>query len=208
MVSLAKAMIHSTYAFDKISGGHGLNVNNELKVKIKKCGEYQLFHDCYLGDTSIYSNNIEIDLKDLLSVIPGIAFEWKLSYDLLKLPEDVVKAQFDRNYDYTRARVDQAYKNIIETPEGEFNVLYCNNEEGIVNLFENEHFVHVMDVHYLSIFILCHFARYRPLKWIKIIEKSQDINSYLINAFLRRSELDFPILFYSELTGTKLRFSP
>ena len=63
-----------------------------------------------------------------------------------------------------------------------------------------------MDAHFLSMYILCHFARYRPLKWIETIENSPDINSYLINAFLRRSELDFPILFYNELTGTQLQF--
>ena len=207
MVSLAKAMINSTYVLDKFPERHGLKVNDELKVKICKCGEYQIFHDCYMGDSAIYANKLEIDLKDLLSIIPGIAFEWKLSYDLPKLPDDIVKAQFDVDYDYTRSRIDEPYLKIIKTPNIEFNVLFCNSDEGKTNKLENEYFIHVMDAHFLSMFILCHFARYKPVKWIKIIEESPSINSYLINAFLRRSELDFPVLFYNEMTGTKLHFS-
>ncbi|MDZ4172558.1 MAG: YaaC family protein [Methanobacteriaceae archaeon] len=205
MVSLAKAMISSTYLVDKYSG-HGLHVNNDFKVTVCKCGEYQIFHDCYLGDTTIYSNETEINLKDLLSVIPGISLEWKNSYEFPKLPDSLVNAQFDMDYDYSRSKLGESYCETINTSNGEFTVIFCNNDEGKTSMLENERFLHVMDAHFLSMYILCHFARYRPLKWIETIENSPDINSYLINAFLRRSELDFPILFYNELTGTQLQF--
>ena len=104
MVSLAKAMISSTYQVDKYSG-HGLHVNNDFNVTVCKCGEYQIFHDCYLGDTTIYSNETDINLKDLLSVIPGISLEWKNSYEFPKLPDSLVNAQFDMDYDYSRSKI-------------------------------------------------------------------------------------------------------
>lgn len=50
-------------------------------------------------------------------------------------------------------------------------------------------------------FILCFYARYRPSEWDQFLKK--DNNLFLIQTFLRRAELDFPMLIYSEITWNK-----
>ena len=68
----------------------------------------------------------------------------------------------------------------------------------------NKNFAHIIDVYYLSMFILCFYARYRPVEWNKFLK--EDNNLFLIQTFLRRAELDFPMLIYSEITGIKTYF--
>ncbi|MGP8024541.1 MAG: YaaC family protein [Methanobacterium sp.] len=195
MISFAKAIIKSTYYLDKNPKRHGLRVEDDLNVKILRCGEFQIFHDCYMADASVYTNDkLEVSLKELLSVIPGIATEWEFAYEGIPKTEDIHKFRGIGN--------DDPFKNTLETSIGEFEV---HLKRGLT---KNDRMLHIIDIHILAMFIPCSFARYKPLKWRDTIEKSTDINSFLINAFLRHSELDFPMLIYSELIGIKTFFMP
>lgn len=231
MVSFAKALISSTYYIKDNNQirGHGLVVsdNDKFAVTIKKNGEYQNFRDCYLSDT-IYArkNHLKFTLKDLLAVTPGIRMEWMLAYE----------KEFDERYydlhhmlpehhNYFKSPSYVPLRVILKTLEDDFNVIYSMGDSGIVHdpkcvvdigihgsdfgmsgrdfIYTNS-FVHVIDVYYLSMFILCFYARYRPSEWNKFLK--EDNNLFLIQTFLRRAELDFPMLIYSEITGIKTYF--
>lgn len=233
MVSFAKALISSTYHIKEHNRvrGHGLFVsdNDKFTVRIenKKVGEYQSFRDCYMGDTRIYARNdaLKVNLKDLLAVVPGIRMEWKLAYekefdqkyhDLDLLPLEHDKYFFVHSY--------EPLKTVLKTSKAEFNIIYDMGDAGeietpnfVIDLgihgyrfgingkfADIPNFAHIIDVYYLAMFILCFYARYRPSEWNKFLK--EDNNLFLVQTFLRRAELDFPMLIYSEITGIKTYF--
>lgn len=232
MVSFAKALISSTYIIDENNKamGHGLLVshNDNFVVTIKKTGEYQNFRDCYMADTSIYTrnNSLKFNLKDLLSVVPGMRMEWMLAYE----------KEFDERYydlhnmppEYSKYFKIPSYaplKVTLETSEDDYIVIYDMGDAGEIHdpkwvidfgnhgsnmgmggkefVYTNK-FVHIIDIYYLAMFILCFYARYRPSEWDNYLK--EDNNLFLIQAFLRRAELDFPMLMYSEITRIKTYF--
>ena len=234
MVSFAKALINSTYYIKENNKvrGHGLFVsdNDKFTVKIenKKVGEYQSFRDCYIGDTIIYArdNPLKVNLKDLLAVVPGMGMEWKLAY----------KKEFDERYynledippehdKYFSVPSYGPLKGVMKTSKEDFNIIYgmgdtgeIHNPECVVDIgihgsnfgkagrdfIYYKNFAHIIDVYYLAMFILCFYARYRPVEWNKFLKENN--NLFLIQTFLRRAELDFPMLIYSEITGIKTYF--
>lgn len=236
MVSFAKALISSTYCIKESNKvrGHGLSVidSDPFTVKIanknKSVGEYQTFRDCYMGDTSIYTRNkpLKINLQDLLAVVPGIRMEWKLAYekefdkkyhDLQNMPSEHDK--------YFRIQSYEPLKAVLKTSEEDFNIIYDIDDIGEkdkvlysvdigiygtdlglngIKFTYTPTFAHIIDVYYLAMFILCFYARYRPVEWKKFLK--EDNNLFLIQTFLRRAELDFPMLIYSEITGIKTYF--
>jgi hypothetical protein len=210
MVSLAKSLIQSTYMLDKFPQGHGLKVLDDETptVTILKSGEFSIFHDCYIGDPYVYSSNdLEISLKELLSVIPGIAMEWDIAYN--GLPEHPTNGIPEHSPKYSRLTSTpnfEPYKKCLSSSKKDMDV-YFGTDEGILSLPDKSPFIHVIDAYFMAMFILCHMARYRPLKWMDMLNNSQNTNSYLINIFLRRSELDFPILIFNEMTAIKHYFS-
>lgn len=212
MVSLAKAVINFTYKMNNDQRGHGLNVQDEenFSVTVRKRGEFTAFHDCYMGDPFIYSfDDLKVSLKELLSVIPGIAMEWNITYNGLPQdpPEGTIPPITDPYSRFTRTTGIDPFKNILSTNKGDVEVYYGSND-GIITLPPaDKHFIHVIDAHMMAMFILCYFARYRPLKWMEMLNNSESANSYLINIFLRRSELDFPILVFNEITAIEHNFS-
>ncbi|MGZ7068701.1 MAG: YaaC family protein, partial [Methanobacterium sp.] len=191
-------------------------------------GEYQSFRDCYMGDTSLYTrkNPLKFNLKDLLAVIPGIRMEWMLAYqkefderyyDIHQMPP--------KHHKYFKIKSYIPLKVVLKTSNDDFNVIYDLGDAGeihkpkyVINLgihgydfglngedvIYTHNFVHIIDIYYLSMFILCHYARYRPVEWNKFLKT--DNNLFLIQTFLRRAELDFPMLIYSEITGIKTYF--
>lgn len=235
MVSFAKALISSTYTLNdenqkmKKKLGHGLSVNDdEFKVTIKREGEYQTFRDCYMGDTRLYARKhpLNINLKDLLEVIPGMRIEWQLAYE-----KNFNKVYRDLHRNITRHKhfgspSYEPFGVILKTSEENFNIIYgiydegeVHNPEYVVDLgihgyydglniskfLETTRFIHILDAYYLTMFILCFFARYRPYEWNKFLKRES--NLFLIKTFLNRAELDFPMLMYSEFTGIKTYFS-
>lgn len=232
MVSFAKALISSTYYVKENNRvrGHGLVVSNndKFEVIVKKFGEYQNFRDCYMADTHIYARNnpLKFTLKDLLAVTPGIRMEWMLAYekefderyyDLHHMPPEHHK--YFESPSYVPLRV------VLKTPEDDFNIIYSMGDSGIVHVpkcvvdigihgsdfgksgrdfIYTNNFMHVIDVYYLAMFILCFYACYRPYEWNKFLK--EDNNLFLIQTFLRRAELDFPMLIYNEITGIKTYF--
>lgn len=232
MVSFAKALISSTYYIDKKTRGHGLFVSDNDKFTVEiannKVGEYQSFRDCYMADTSIYTRKkpLKVNLKDLLAVVPGIRMEWGLAYekefdkkylDLHRMPPEHNKYFSIPSYEPLRAT--------LKTSKEDFNIIYGMGDTGEINkpnfvvdigiygsnlglngikYADIDNFAHIIDIYYLTMFILCFYARYRPVEWNKFLKK--DNNLFLIQTFLRRAELDFPMLIYSEITGIKTYF--
>lgn len=234
MVSFAKALISSTYYIKKENQtrGHGLFVSDSDKFTVqidnKKIGEYQSFRDCYIGDASIYARKkpIKVNLKNLLAVVPGIRMEWQLAYE----------KEFDQRYheihqippEHDKYFIIQSYepsKSKLKTSKEDFNIIYDMGDTGEINIptyvvdtgihapklglpnrkfVDIPNFAHIIDVYYLAMFILCFYARYRPVEWKKFLK--EDNNLFLIQTFLRRAELDFPMLIYSEITGIKTYF--
>lgn len=234
MVSFAKALISSTYHIKKENQvrGHGLFVpdSDEFTILIenKRIGEYQSFRDCYIGDTRIYTRKkpLKINLQNLLAVIPGIRMEWQLAYE----------KEFDQRYheihqippEHDKYFTIQSYeplKSKLKTSKEDFNIIYDMGDTGEINIptyvvdtgihghklglqnikhGDSPHFAHIIDVYYLAMFILCFYARYRPVEWNDFLK--EDNNLFLIQTFLRRAELDFPMLIYSEITGIKTYF--
>lgn len=235
IVSFAKALIQATYEINyknkkgtKKRLNHGLKIwdQDNFKVNVERHGEYQTFHDCYMGDTRIYARKypLKIDLKDLLAVVPSLKVEWNLSYE----------KNFDTVYDdlsqnlrvhnkYFKSPTYEPSKIHLKTSEDEFNIIFGLGDEGevhhpeweadlgiygiqnnIAKIIDTKKFVHIIDIYFLTMFILCFYARYRPNEWNEFLLKEN--NLFLIKAFLRRAELDFPMLMYSELTGIKTYF--
>jgi hypothetical protein len=235
MVSFAKALINSTYTVNycdknnrKKNLGHGLSVSeDEFKIMIHRTGEYQTFRDCYIGDTRIYAREypLQIHLKDLMAVVPGMRIEWNLAYD----------KKFNSVYDdLSQERAHDKYfevpsyaplRTVLKTSDDSFNIIYGQGDQGEVHVpkydadlgihgyYKNlnvskfiytTEFAHIIDIYYLIMFILCFYARYRPFKWSQFLKTEN--NLFLIKAFLRRASLDFPMLIYSELTGIKTYF--
>jgi len=234
MVSFAKALINSTYYIKKENKvrGHGILVSDSdeftVKIQNERMGEYQSFRDCYIGDTRIYTRKkpLKINLQNLLAVVPGIRMEWQLAYE----------KEFDQKYheihqippEHDKYFIVQSYepsKSKLITSKEDFNIIYDMGDTGEINIpnyvvdtgihahklglpnrkfADIPHFAHIIDVYYLAMFILCFYARYRPVEWNDFL--NEDNNLFLIQTFLRRAELDFPMLIYSEITGIKTYF--
>lgn len=227
MVNFAKTLINSTYHIENNNKiGHGLSVDKKkFEIIIYKEGEYQTFRDCFIGDPRLYTRKhpLKIDLKDLLSVVPSMRLSWMLAYN----------KKLDATYgELNQTITNKIFKcssyipaeTCLKTSNEDFNIYYGMGDEGevdlpeyVVNLgthginynnatyfIEIPKFIHLIDVYYLAMFILCDYARYRPLQWSEFLNK--DTNLFLIKNFLRRAELDFPMLIYSELTGMKTYF--
>lgn len=234
MVSFAKALISSTYKIKKENHvrGHGLFVSDSdeftVRIENERIGEYQSFRDCYIGDTRIYTRKrpLKINLQKLLAVVPGIRMEWQLAYE----------KEFDQRYHeihqippkHDKYFIIQSYEpseSKLITSKEDFNIIYDMGDTGEINIpnyvvdtgihapklgLQNRkfadipQFAHIIDVYYLAMFILCFYARYRPVEWNDFL--NEDNNLFLIQTFLRRAELDFPMLIYSEITGIKTYF--
>lgn len=203
MVSLSKALVDSTYCVPSPEKSHGLNITYEgdlpnLEVKINRYGAYQTFRDSYINDTFLYTNRentFKFNLKELLSLIPGIAVEWKLAYE--EIPQQPTQSK--------TVGIDDPKENAIKKAKYNFEVL---DHDVIKNQKLNQKFVHLIDIHFLTMFILCTYARYKPLEWKRIIDGFETSEMLVINSFLTRSSLDFPMLIYSEITGIYTFFSP
>lgn len=226
MVNFAKTLINSTYHVenDNNTGGHGLSVDKKsFEILIYKEGEYQTFRDCFIGDPRLYAREhpLKIDLKDLLSVIPSLRLSWVLAYKNINSLFENLNNPRVTGYNFKSSYISA--ETCLKTSSGDFNVYYGMGNEDIdkpeyaINLgtrainytdatyfIEIPKFVHLIDVYYLAMFILCDYARYRPSSWSEFLNK--DNNLFLIKNFLRRAELDFPMLIYSELTGMKTYF--
>jgi len=174
-----------------------------------------------MGDTSLYAREdpLKINLKNLLAVVPGMRMEWMLAYE----------KEFDERYDdlhhmppkhdkYFKIPSYAPLKDVLKTSKKTFKIIYEMGDLGEIHipksveengsdgtLFINTYnFVHVIDIYYLAMFILCFYARYRPVEWNKFLKENN--NLFLIQTFLRRAELDFPMLIYSEIRGIKTYF--
>lgn len=215
MVSLSKALVDATYISETV-GNHGLKrAGDNLKVKIERCGAYQTFRDTYIEDTSIYTETnqlVEIELKELLSVIPGIATEWKLSFEgipdvpISNVTDTITLENHEEVMYFQQTGFTEPFKRNLDTSEFNLDIYYPS----ISNEFDhlNNKTIHIIDAHFLAMFILGSFARYKPLEWTNIIEGSDKGQIFVINSFLRRSMLDFPMLIYSEIMGIDTYFMP
>lgn len=202
MVSLSKALIDSTYIISKPVKSHGLRIVYDdgkplLRVEVERNGEFQTFRDTYISDTTLYTfkeNKLSFDLKELLSVIPGIANEWRITYQGRANPKE-----------FRTTGILAAHKKELNDITAKYTFKLYRNKQDLKELQEKFN-VHVIDAHFLAMYILCTLARYYPQRWQKIIENSKE--AFLIKAFLTRSERDFPILIYSEITGMETHFLP
>lgn len=203
MVSLSKALVDSTYIV-QMPKKHGLKIEFKngkplQRVIVERSGAFQTFRDTYISDTSIYTckeNTMKFKLKDLLAVIPGIANEWMITY--YGWPSSTESKNFPTK------GIDDSYTNELRDVSGKYRFKVYRDLRDLEE--KNKFNAHVIDAHFMAMYILCTLARYYPSHWVDLIENSK--KAFVINTFLTRSELDFPILIYNEITGIETNFLP
>ena len=184
MLSLAEALILSIYDFtqsskkDKRFYTHGLSINRDTydDLTVKPLGHYARLHDCYSIDPELYLNEPRFSLKELLSVNPDLAEEYRLVYG-------------------EEPRIKAAVLTHIDVDLAEYEVLPINGQR-----------LDHIDSIFLTMFILCSKARYRPVDWIEQAASRRD--SFILRSFLTKAERRYPNLILNRIWNEVFLFGP
>ena len=181
MLSLAKALILSTYDVsgkDNPFRRHGLHTKGEThdQVQVKRFGVFPSLHDCYSDEPELYLEETEFSLKDLLSTNPELGAEYRLTYK-----ED------------PRFRGD--FKGDLDVELGKYTILPINGRT-----------LHLIDSIFVTTYVLCSKARYKPEHWIREITSGK--GSFILRSFLMKAERRFPNLVLNEIMEKRFLFAP
>jgi hypothetical protein len=181
MLSLAKALILSTYDVngkDNPFRKHGLHTRGEThdQVQVKPFGVFPSLHNCYSDDLELYLNETEFSLKDLLSTNPELGAEYRLTYR-------------------EEPRFSGDLKGELDVELGKYTILPINGRT-----------LHLIDSIFMTTYILCSKARYKPEHWIK--EITSDKRSFILQSFLMKAERRFPNLILNEIMMKRFLFAP
>lgn len=177
MVSLANALIVSTYIFQNPKRGHGIEANfSREQVKIRNRGFFTRFHDSYEESPALYINEPQISLTDLFSTMPELASEFRLLY------------QRDPT---------------VQAPDPEIAM----DTHHQVTLAGHPYPIPSLTSHFLAMFYLGSIARYKPKEWgykiqgeeVYIIRKFLSVSTrrfpnVILNELWERHSSSMPLL--------------
>ena len=181
MVAFGNALINSIFKYSSLEPKHGLEIDRTsyLKVSIKRKGFFPRLHNVYSSDI-LQIKNLSLTFKQLMSVNPELKPDYIFTYD--EEPNcNTDKIDFETNL------------------EKGINPLSVNGSE--VKL-------HPIDIHFIGMYILSSFCRYKPKEWSLFMNGEDSNENFIVKKFLANAERRFPNLILNEIWRKQFLFSP